>query len=263
MSRTNMFGFENRDWKPWVFNGLEVLVADGFRTAVEPEKGGLLIYPKGDVSAPPCAHMPKDGFFFDSIIRQKPVDMNNLDPADNAEQYQPLTEAQLDGVEARHVIKPEARSHPDAEAVPPMVTYHCNGLDFVPRKPIGPQSRSEIPPQFLPVHLDGQGGEHDRSGDEGDQHNCRRPLPAPPDGRRSEHSRGQANDHNQNPTLRMTVGHSHDPPSRKRGESELSAFHLGKLVAGRGTGVHSEPGIQGLREFAKDLGPREGLDAEP
>ena len=97
--RTNMFGFENRDWKPWVFNGLEVLVPEGFRTAVEPEKGGTVIYPKGDVSAPPCAHMPKDGFFFDSIIRQKPIDLNNLDPADNTEQYQPLTEAQLDAIE--------------------------------------------------------------------------------------------------------------------------------------------------------------------
>jgi Uroporphyrinogen decarboxylase (URO-D) len=97
--RTNMFGFENRDWKPFTFNGLEVLVPDGFRTTVEPEKGGLLIYPKGDTSAPPSAHMPKDGFFFDSIIRQKPVDMNNLDPADNTEQYQPLTDAQLDAIE--------------------------------------------------------------------------------------------------------------------------------------------------------------------
>jgi hypothetical protein len=97
--RTNMFGFENRDWKPFTFNGLEVLVPEGFRTVVEPEKGGLLIYPKGDTSARPSAHMPKDGFFFDSIIRQKPVDMNNLDPADNTEQYQPLTDAQLDAIE--------------------------------------------------------------------------------------------------------------------------------------------------------------------
>jgi len=36
--RTTFFGFENRDWKPWTFNGLEVLVADGFRTTVEPER---------------------------------------------------------------------------------------------------------------------------------------------------------------------------------------------------------------------------------
>ena len=43
--------------------------------------------------------MPKDGFFFDSIIRQKPIDLDNLNPDDNAEQYQPLTDAQLDAIE--------------------------------------------------------------------------------------------------------------------------------------------------------------------
>ena len=75
ISRTNMFGFENRDWKPWTFNGLEVLVPEDFRTTIEPEKGGTLIYPKGDTSARPSGHMPKDGYFFDSIIRQKPIDL--------------------------------------------------------------------------------------------------------------------------------------------------------------------------------------------
>ena len=65
MGRTNMFGFENRDWKPWIFNGLEVLVPEGFRTSVEPEKGGTLIYPKGDRARRRARHMPKDGFFFD------------------------------------------------------------------------------------------------------------------------------------------------------------------------------------------------------
>jgi hypothetical protein len=97
--RTNMFGFENRDWRPWTFNGLEVLVPEGFRTTAEPEKGGILIYPKGDTDAKPSGHMPKDGFFFDCIIRQKPIDLDNLDPEDNTEQYQPLTDADLDGIE--------------------------------------------------------------------------------------------------------------------------------------------------------------------
>ena len=99
MGRTNMFGFDNSGWRPWTFNGLEVLVPEGFRTTVEPEKGGTLIYPKGDLSAPPSGHMPKDGFFFDAIIRQKPIDRDHLNPEDNTEQYQPLTEAQLDGIE--------------------------------------------------------------------------------------------------------------------------------------------------------------------
>ena len=97
--RTTFFGFENRDWKPWTFNGLEVLVAEGFHTTVEPKNGGALIYPKGDLSARPSAHMPKDGFFFDSIIRQKPIDLDCLNPEDNTEQFQPLTEADLDKIE--------------------------------------------------------------------------------------------------------------------------------------------------------------------
>jgi hypothetical protein len=99
MGRTTFFGFENRDWKPWTFNGLEVLVAEGFRTTVEPEKGGALIYPKGDLSARPSGRMPKDGFFFDAIIRQKPIDLDHLNPEDNTEQFTPLTEAQLDEIE--------------------------------------------------------------------------------------------------------------------------------------------------------------------
>ena len=50
--RGSFFGFDNRDWKPWTFNGLEVLVADGFRTSVEPEKGGTLIYTPRATSPP-------------------------------------------------------------------------------------------------------------------------------------------------------------------------------------------------------------------
>ena len=53
MGRGTFFGFDNRDWKPWTFNGLEVLVPEGFRTTVEPEKGGTLIYPKGDLQRAP------------------------------------------------------------------------------------------------------------------------------------------------------------------------------------------------------------------
>ncbi len=98
MGRTNMFGFENRDWKPWTYNGLDVLVPEDFRVTTDAE-GGTLIYPKGDRSAPPSGHMPKDGFFFDSIIRQKPIDPDHLDPQDNTEQYAALTDKQLDGIE--------------------------------------------------------------------------------------------------------------------------------------------------------------------
>ena len=69
--RTTMFGFDNQGWKPFAFNGLTVLVPEGFRTTTEPEEGGTLIFPRGDTSAKPSGHMPKGGFFFDAIIRQE------------------------------------------------------------------------------------------------------------------------------------------------------------------------------------------------
>ena len=45
--RRTMFGFENKDWKSWELNGLEVLVPGMFNTTVD-ENGDTLIYPQGD-----------------------------------------------------------------------------------------------------------------------------------------------------------------------------------------------------------------------
>ena len=71
---TNMFGFENEDWKPWTtFDGTPVLVPGGFNTQPEPN-GDILMYPEGDRSVPPSGRMPKGGFYFDSIVRQEPID---------------------------------------------------------------------------------------------------------------------------------------------------------------------------------------------
>ena len=84
-----MFGFENKGWKPWTtFDGTPVLVPAGFNTVPEPN-GDILMYPEGDKSAPPSGRMPKGGFYFDSIIRQEPIDEDNLDPADNIEEFGP------------------------------------------------------------------------------------------------------------------------------------------------------------------------------
>ncbi len=86
-----MFGFENKDWKPFtMFDGTEVLVPGNFN--VKPDgKGGWYLYPQGDTSVPPSGHMPKDGFYFDAICRQKPIDDSKLDPADNLVEFGELT----------------------------------------------------------------------------------------------------------------------------------------------------------------------------
>lgn len=85
--RTTMFGFENRDWKPFrMFDGLEVLVPGDFQVA-EDDRGGWVIFPQGDRTAPPSGRMPRGFYFFDTIIRQEPLDEDRLDPTDNLEEF--------------------------------------------------------------------------------------------------------------------------------------------------------------------------------
>jgi uroporphyrinogen-III decarboxylase len=95
-ARTNMFGFENRGWREFqTFWGQVVLVPEGFQTSVD-ENGDLVIYPEGDRSARPSGRMPRAGFFFDTIVRQEPIDEDRLDPAANLEEFQPLAERDLE-----------------------------------------------------------------------------------------------------------------------------------------------------------------------
>lgn len=80
-----MFGYRNEGWKPWrLFDGTDVLVGDGFVTTTD-ENGDLYLYPGGDTSMPPSGHMPKGGFYFDAIVRQEPIDEDNLKPEDWAD----------------------------------------------------------------------------------------------------------------------------------------------------------------------------------
>jgi hypothetical protein len=58
--------------------------------------GDTLIYPEGDTTVPPSGRMPSGGHFFDSIIRQDPLDEDNLDPQDNTEEFKPVTQEDLD-----------------------------------------------------------------------------------------------------------------------------------------------------------------------
>jgi len=91
-----LFGFRNERWKPYTLDsGLEVLVSGHFQTT-KAANGDTLIYPKGDLSAPPSGRMPRNGFYFDTIVRQEPIDEAKLNPEDNLEEFGPITQPDLD-----------------------------------------------------------------------------------------------------------------------------------------------------------------------
>ena len=86
----NMFGVPNEDWKVhktiW---GQEVLLPAGFNYTFN-ANGDILMYPEGDTSVPPSAIMPKSGYFFDALDRQKPINDSTLKVEDNLEEFTPL-----------------------------------------------------------------------------------------------------------------------------------------------------------------------------
>jgi hypothetical protein len=91
----NMFGFANADWKPWtLWDGTPVLVPGAFNTVPE-ANGDILMYPEGDPTAPPSGRMPKGGYYFDTIVRQEPIDDATLKPEDNLEEFRPIADAEL------------------------------------------------------------------------------------------------------------------------------------------------------------------------
>jgi len=93
--RKTMFGFPNESWKPWrTPDGLEVLVSEHFRTTVDVQ-GDVYIYPEGDTSAPPSGRMPKGSYFFDTVIRQDPIDDDRLNPEDNLEEFGPTSDVDI------------------------------------------------------------------------------------------------------------------------------------------------------------------------
>lgn len=91
----SIFGFPNDNWKEWVAPwGQRLLVPGDFNTV---NKGGnIYIFPAGDTAVPPSGHMPEGGFFFDAIIRQQPVDEEQLKPEENLEDFGPITETDLE-----------------------------------------------------------------------------------------------------------------------------------------------------------------------
>jgi hypothetical protein len=91
----NMFGIKNENWKVhktlW---GQEVLFPGEFNYTYN-NNGDILIYPEGDTSAMPSSIMPKNGFFFDAIERQEPLDDSILTIEDNLEEFGYITDNDL------------------------------------------------------------------------------------------------------------------------------------------------------------------------
>ena len=93
--RETLFGFANEQWceyqTPW---HQKVLVSTDFKTTKD-EKGDTFIFPKGDLTARASGRLPDGGYFFDTIIRQPPVDDDNLNVADNLEEFTAISEIDL------------------------------------------------------------------------------------------------------------------------------------------------------------------------
>jgi len=69
-------------------------VPEAFNTQQEPN-GDILMYPAGDRSAPPSGRMPAGGWYFDTIVRQPPIDEATLKVEDNLEEFGPVSDKEL------------------------------------------------------------------------------------------------------------------------------------------------------------------------
>lgn len=92
--RKTMFGFPVEGWKEWRWRGVEMLVPERFVVREESD-GALVIFPDGDITAPPSGRMPSGSTFFDAIVRQPPLDEERLDPEENCEEFTPVSEEDI------------------------------------------------------------------------------------------------------------------------------------------------------------------------
>ncbi len=75
-----IFGFKNENRTQWrLFDGTEVMISGYFEYDIA-KSGDILTYPQGDKSSLPSGRMTKDGYYFDAIVRQKPIIEEELDP---------------------------------------------------------------------------------------------------------------------------------------------------------------------------------------
>ena len=94
--KKNMFGIENKNWKEYkTWWGQEVMVPGNFNT-IEEENGDLYIYPEGDRTVEPSAIMPDGSYFFNAVIRQKPIHEGSLNPEENLEEFTEISVEDLE-----------------------------------------------------------------------------------------------------------------------------------------------------------------------
>ena len=134
----NPFGFKNEGWKPWAFSdGTPLLVPGEFNIEPEPN-GDILQFPQGDRSAPASGRMPKDGFYFDVIVRQPPIDDEKLDVEDNVEEFKPISADELAYLQQqveqlyletdKAIVAPSGTSFGDIASVPGPGLKHPKGI---------------------------------------------------------------------------------------------------------------------------------------
>ena len=90
-----LFGFKNENWVDWTFGPTPVQVPIGYNT--EPEgNGDILMYPEGNKTYPSSGIMSSGDWTFKFVSRQTPIVEEELDPADNIEEFEQISDDDLD-----------------------------------------------------------------------------------------------------------------------------------------------------------------------
>ena len=84
----NKFGmYHDAEWKEFrTLYGQIVLLPGDFNIIIG-DDGSHLVFPEGDIKVPPSAKMPPSGYYFDPIIRQEPINDEDLNVEDNLEEF--------------------------------------------------------------------------------------------------------------------------------------------------------------------------------
>jgi hypothetical protein len=90
-----IFGYKNENWVDWTFGPTPVQVPIAYNT--EPQgNGDILMYPEGNKTYPASGIMSSSEWVFELISRQMPINEEEMDPADNLEEFEQISDDDLD-----------------------------------------------------------------------------------------------------------------------------------------------------------------------